>query len=146
MLNNRLFRTLVPIICGYLTYQASTYLFELKYPLEPLDDLNTPGIVFLFEYILTAILIVGLFFLQYKVIVPRTFESISKAVRLALIIGLAFGLLFGTLNYLLDNAEFDEATITFFRALIEFNSFFLGILFSIFLMNWMATKNQNKEA
>ncbi len=146
MLANKLFRTLIPAICGYLTYRVSTYLFELKYPLEPLDDLNTPGIVFLFEYILTALLIVGFFVFQYRVIVPRTFNSIVRPTQLTLIIGLAFGLLFGTLNYFLDSVEFNEATITFFRAFIEFESFFLGNLFSIQLLNWFSAKTQDKEA
>lgn len=146
MLQNRLFRTFIPTVIGYLTFKVTSYLFELKYPLEPLDDLNTPGIVFLFEYIGIALFWIGILLFQYRIIIPRTFNSITRSTKMTLVIGLGFALLFGSLNYFLDNAEFNEATITFFRALTEFESFFLGNLFSIQLMNWLTVKNQNNEA
>lgn len=142
---NKISRTIIPPITGYLAFIVCDGLFQKYFPTEPTDDLSTPGIVFLFEYALLFIWPIIVFLFQYKVVVPRTFESTRKAITLTVIIGFIVSLLIAFMHYTIDKGTLKEVTITFFGVFIQVESFILGNLTLITLFNILTAKSDNKQ-
>ncbi|RYY00949.1 MAG: hypothetical protein EOO53_20510 [Gammaproteobacteria bacterium] len=142
---NKISRTIIPPIFGYLAFIACDGLFEKCFPNEPPDDLSTPGIVFLLEYVMLFFGAIIVFTFQYKVVVPNTFDSTKKAITLTVIFGLIISLFFAFMHYIVDNGIFNEVMITFFGVFIQFESFILGNLTLIALFNSLTEKSENNQ-
>jgi hypothetical protein len=143
---NKITRTLIPTITGYLTFLLCDKLFQNVFPTEALDDLSTPGIVFLLEYVVMFVWIIIVFTFQYKVVVPKTHNSTKKAITLTVIIGLGISIFFAFMHYTADNGIFKEIVITFLRVFIQVESFVLGNLTLIAIFNNLTNKTENKQA
>lgn len=138
---NKITRTLIPPIFGYLAFLLCDGLFEKFFPIKP-DDLFTPGIIILLEYLAMVVWTIIVFTFQYKVIVPKTLNSIRRAITLTIILGLVISLFTAFMNYTADNAAFKEVTITFFRVLIQVESFILSNLVLIAIFNKLTNKRE----
>lgn len=143
---NKIIRTLIPPTFGYFTFLLCDGFFQKFFPIEPPDDLSTPGIVFLFEYVGMVVWVIIVFIFQYKITVPKTLNSTKKAITLTVIIGLGISLFFAFMHYTADNGTFKEITITFFRVFIQVESFVLGNLTLIAIFNKLSDKTENKQA
>ena len=144
---DRTLRTILPPIVGYLIFKICDYLFEGIFPLDPVDDLSTPGIVFLMEYVAILLWFGIVFVFQYYVIVPKTIESIKRAVILTIIIGTGIGLIFSLGHYFLDKGSIEKSIITFFRLNVQFDSFFLGNIAIIGIFNLVRNRRtKNNKA
>ena len=137
---NKITRTIIPPIIGYLAFIICDGLFKKYFPTEPSDDLSTPGIVFLFEYIILFFWAIIVFTFQYNVVVPKTFDSTKKAITLTVIVGLIISSFFAFMHYTVDKGTFKEATITFLGVCIQVESFILGNLTLIALFNNLTGK------
>jgi hypothetical protein len=133
-------RIIFPPIIGFLIFKICDYIFESIFPIEPIDDLSTPGIVFLMEYIVIIIGIGIVYVIQYYLIVPKTSESIKKIMIVFTLIGVAIGLVFGLGHFFIDKGTLTEAIITFFRLNVQFDSFFLGNIAMIGILNLIKDK------
>jgi hypothetical protein len=132
---NKIIRTILPPIIGYLTFLLCDGLFEKYFPSEPIDDLSTPGIVFLLEYVVMFVWTVIVFTFQYKVIVPKTLYSTKKAMILTILIGSGISLFFAFMYYFSDNGTLKETIITFIRVFVQVESFVFGNLIFISILN-----------
>jgi hypothetical protein len=142
---NKITRTLIPPTIGYLTFLICDGLFQKFFPTEPPDDLSTPGIVFLLEYVVMFVWTIIVFTFQYKVIVPKTLNSTKRPITLTLVIGLVISLFFAFMHYISDNGTFKEITITFFRVFIQVESFVLGNLTLIVIFNKLTYNTELKQ-
>jgi len=142
---NKLSRTIIPPIIGYLTFLLCDRLFEKFFPTEPADDLATPGIVFLLEYLVMVVWAIIVFTFQYKVTLPKTLNSTKKAITLTVIIGIGISLFFALMHYIADNGTFKEIAITFFRVFIQVESFVLGNLVLIAIFNKLTDSTELKQ-
>ena len=142
---NKIVRTLIPPSIGYLTFLIFDGIFQKFFPTEPLDDLSTPGIVFLLEYVVMFAWTIIVFTFQYKVIVPNTLKSTKRPITLTLVIGLIISLFFAFMHYISDNGSFKEITITFFGVFIQIESFVLGNLTLILIFNKFTFNSESKQ-
>ena len=143
---NKITRTIIPPTFGYLTFLLCDGLFQKFFPNEPPDDLSTPGIVFLLEYVVMVVWAIIVFTFQYKVTVPKALKSTKKAFTWTVIIGIGISLFFAFMHYIADNGTFKEMTITFFRVFIQVESFVLSNLTLIEIFNTLTDKTENKQA
>lgn len=136
---NKAIRTIVPPIIGYFIYLLCYGLLQTFFPESPIDDLSTPGDVFIIEFVFQFIWTIIFFVFQYKFIVPRTLNSVRKAVVWTLIIGFAFSLIFFFFSFTVVG-DLKEAIITFLRFFVPLESFFLGNLATIAVFNLLTNK------
>jgi len=132
---NKLIRVIIPPIVGYICYQLCDFIYEIIFPMAPIDDFSASGIFFLLDIIAMVIWIGFVFIFQYKVIVPKTMLSINKALITTVIIGFFIGTLFGVGHYFIDNASPLKSVISFFRIIVQFYSFWIGNLIVIGILN-----------
>lgn len=138
---NKAIRTLVPLIGGYFIYSLCCDFFEKYYPTPPLDDTKVQGLVFLIEPIFEFFLLpISLLVFQYKVIVPRTFNTTKNAIKWTIIIGFSISLFFSLMDYYHHNTPFLEELINFMRGFFEFECFWLVDLSLIAVINILSKK------
>jgi peptidoglycan/LPS O-acetylase OafA/YrhL len=130
-------------ILGYLSYLLCDFLYNYFFPLKPISDLNTPGTVLMFEYLFYILWYVFVFIFQHKIIVPKTDITIKKGLKITSIVGLILALIFGFGNHFIDNADWNNSIISFFRIFIQFESFWIGNLILINIVN-IFPKSNNK--
>ena len=136
---NKGIRTIVPPIIGYFIYLLCDKLLQILFPESQVDDLSTPGTVFLIEFIFQVIWTIFVFFFQYKFIVPKTSNSVRKANIWALTIGFTISLIFFFTDFV-DDGDLKEATIMFLRFFVPIESFFLRNLATIAVFNILTNK------
>jgi hypothetical protein len=120
-------------------------LFEDFYPLKPVDELSTPGFVFLIEDIALLLWGITLLFIQYQFVVPSTSVTIKKASITALRLGLIAGVIFLFGSYFIDKAPLDSSVVAFFRVFIQFESFWLPNLLCIYVLNELKARKGTKK-
>ncbi len=141
----KIVRTIIPLIIGYLVYKIFDSIFENYFPLNPIDDSSTHGIVFLIEYILILIWIIVIVLFQYFVIVPKTIRTITKAVLTTILLGFGIGITFGIGHFYIDHGTIYNSFISFLRIFVQFESFFLTNIVVIGILNKFKTESSYRN-
>lgn len=136
---NKTIRTLIPPIIGYLTYRFFNSQFERYFP-SGQESLCAPASFILFELIALVIWTVAVFIFQYKIIVPKTTTSAKRAIKLTLLIGAGISLFLVILITLFRDLTVKEIAISFTRMFMNIESFVLGNLLFISILNMLTAK------
>ena len=130
-------RTILPLLVAFgLSFLTNTLLQAFYYvEPDPRSDMSTPGFVFLIEYLFYFFGFIFIVPFQHYFIVPKTKESIHRAIKIISIISLSLGILGGFTHFWVDGANLVPSILAGFVFPLHFSSFAFGDILTIGIIN-----------